>query len=280
MYSYLKKAKPILTKMHLFGILLPFYYRLIKTRTACTNHFRKITSKTVPVLLYHRICKISEDPVHLSVTPETFRSHLAFIKQKYSPVSLTELINRVKNHTLEGKEICITFDDGYRDNITNALPILEEFQIPATVFVTTSHLGQVGTFPWDMLYKESDRASFLNEEEIKTLSTHPLIEIGAHTEDHPRLSDLTKKDQEEEIRISKEKLENITNKKIRHFAYPFGGKRDFSQTTIDITKRLGFESAYENTDFLGTEKSNVFSFPRINIRECGITNLKKKIYAK
>lgn len=275
--SFLKKIKPLLIKLHVFGVLFFIYFFVAKIKNEIINRINKIFRKTVPILLYHRIDNISNDPIMLTVSPETFEEHIKYINKFYKPISLTELINRIKNKSLKGDEICVTFDDGYKDNFINALPILEKYNTPATIFVTTYNLGNQASFEWDMKYSSTERANFLSTEEIKMLANNPLIEIGAHTHNHVRLSDLPKDDQLLEIEISKKILEDIIQKKVLHFAYPFGGKQDFNDISKIVVKDIGFVSAYENVGLLGTSSSDIYAFPRINIRECDTNYLSKQL---
>jgi peptidoglycan/xylan/chitin deacetylase (PgdA/CDA1 family) len=211
----------------------------------------------------------------LAVSCKTFEKHMEYISKNHTPISLAELNKKLKDNTLTGKEMCVTFDDGYKDNYINALPILEKYKVPATIFVTTSNIGLVASFEWDKKYNEKCRAIFLSEDEIKILSRNPLIEIGAHTHNHKRLSDLKNEDQKYEIETSKNILEKIIERKVSLFAYPFGSKRDFNMHTIKIIKNAGFLSAYENTGLLVTNRSNTLSLPRINIRENTVEKFKK-----
>lgn len=275
--SVLKKIKPLFVKIHVFNFLLCIYIWVTDFKKRVCNSINKNITKTIPVLLYHRIDDLTYDPVMLAVQPETFEKHLQYISKNYESISLSQLVNRINNKSLTGREICITFDDGYQDNLTKALPILEKYNIPATIFITTSQIGEKASFPWDMKYKESEKAMFLSETEIRKLANHPLIEIGAHTHTHIRLSDFSEEIQRLEIEKSKNILEKIIDKKIIHFAYTFGSKEDFTKKTQLIVKNLGFISAYENTGILGTYSSNLFSFPRINIRECSVEQLIKSI---
>jgi len=273
--SFLKKIKPLLVKLHIFNFLYATYFFVAKIKNKLTNCVNKLTRETVPVLLYHRIDNISADPVMLVVKPETFEEHIKYINKFYKPISLSELVRRLKSGSLLGDEICVTFDDGYKDNFTNALPILKKYNTPATIFVTTSNLGNQASFDWDMKYNPKERAFFLSKEEIAILANHPLIEIGAHTHTHLRLSDFSKHDQLKEIEASKKILEDVIKKKVLHFAYPFGAKQDFNNLSESVVAGLGFISAYENTGLLGIASSDVYSFPRINIREGSVSYLSK-----
>ncbi|BCA54463.1 hypothetical protein W02_16030 [Nitrospira sp. KM1] len=96
------------------------------------NRFR---SKAL-ILLYHRTSEVETDPQLLSVTPKHFSDHLAHLVKRYSVMSLDELVcARLARRDIPDRTIAVTFDDGYADNLTEAMPLLERFNVPATVFV-------------------------------------------------------------------------------------------------------------------------------------------------
>lgn len=256
------------------------FFLLLHTQAKIANIFYKTFYKTAPILLYHRISTTSADPLMLCVTPVCFENHLQFLKKHYNIIPLSELSGLLIAGTLKGNEAAVTFDDGYRDNIINALPLLEKYNIPATIFITTGALGRKASFEWDMKYKESDRAVFLSETEIKSLYEHPLIEIGAHTETHQRLASATPEEQKKEILKSKLTLEYIIGEKVRSFAYPFGGIYDFNNFSKEIVEQAGFDFAYSNTQKLAKKTKNSLGIPRINIRECTVFDLSKKIICR
>lgn len=95
-------------------------------------------------LLYHRINTKYDSVFNLSVNPKDFRNHIKYIKNNYNVVRFEDDWSLVDQNS-----ICITFDDGYADNFLFALPILEEFKVPATVFVTTGYIGSKEEYWWD-----------------------------------------------------------------------------------------------------------------------------------
>lgn len=100
----------------------------------------------VITLLYHRVRKYKEDIQLLAVTPEHFSEQMRWLKEHYPIVGFDEDWNKV-----EGDAICITFDDGYQDNFVTAVPILNELQIPATIFVATGNIDTGREMWWDEL---------------------------------------------------------------------------------------------------------------------------------
>lgn len=98
------------------------------------------------VLLYHRVISLDPDLHMLAVNPDNFYQQIKYLKSNYNIISLKESFNSITKPS-----IVITFDDGYADNFNNALPILEDLQVPATIFVSTETIDTSREFWWDEL---------------------------------------------------------------------------------------------------------------------------------
>ena len=103
------------------------------------------------ILCYHRIFEPETDPHLLSVSPDHFRQQLEVLKRIAHPLSLDELSLSLERGALPRRGVVITFDDGYLDNLENALPILRAAQIPATIYIATGNVGLECEFWWDDL---------------------------------------------------------------------------------------------------------------------------------
>ncbi|MFQ5936744.1 MAG: polysaccharide deacetylase family protein [Acidiferrobacterales bacterium] len=103
------------------------------------------------ILMYHRVTESVSDPCMLRVTPQHFEEHLQVIRQVGRPVRLEELAHRVRDGNMPEHAVCVTFDDGYDDNLHIAKPLLERYDVPATVFMTTGTIGRSREFWWDEL---------------------------------------------------------------------------------------------------------------------------------
>ncbi|GAK51724.1 polysaccharide deacetylase [Candidatus Moduliflexus flocculans] len=103
------------------------------------------------ILMYHRVADLESDPQLLAVSPKHFAEHLQVIRNTYHPLHLTELVQALSSHQMPRRGIVMTFDDGYVDNLYNATPLLKQFHIPATVFVTAGLIGQSQELWWDEL---------------------------------------------------------------------------------------------------------------------------------
>ncbi|CAN5822005.1 N/A [soil metagenome] len=100
----------------------------------------------IVILLYHRVTTLAADPQQLAVSPEHFRAQLLLLKHHLPILRFEEDWSRVKQPA-----VVITFDDGYADNLYEALPILEELQVPATFFICVGQIGTQQEFWWDEL---------------------------------------------------------------------------------------------------------------------------------
>ena len=89
------------------------------------------------ILLYHRINELPTDPQLLNVRPGHFRKHLEILRKVAQPISLREFMNAHRERRKLRRVFMVTFDDGYRDNLELAKPLLEEYQAPATVSVAS-----------------------------------------------------------------------------------------------------------------------------------------------
>ena len=98
------------------------------------------------ILCYHRVAEGVEDPFYLCVSPDNFAAHLEEMSRAREPSTLADVSIPSRR-----PRVVVTLDDGYRDNLTNALPIAESKGIPITVFVTSGILGNHNGFWWDRL---------------------------------------------------------------------------------------------------------------------------------
>ena len=115
------------------------------------DHLGERVARGPAILLYHRVASEPVDPFGLCVSPGHFAEHLAMLAAEHEPVSLAELVARIRRGEATRREVAVTFDDGYRDNLDVAVPLLERHGIPATFFIATAELGGARGFWWDAL---------------------------------------------------------------------------------------------------------------------------------
>ena len=104
------------------------------------------------ILIYHRVAEDPIDPWRLCVSPENFARHMEILRKKgFKTVHVSELADSVRARRVPRKTVAVTFDDGYRDNLDAARPILERYETPATHFATAGYIGSDEPFWWDVL---------------------------------------------------------------------------------------------------------------------------------
>ena len=279
------------------------------------------------IINYHRISNENiDDP--LSVSIKTFENQIKLLNKEFSIVSLDKIIEKKSNNK---KYLAITFDDGYKDNLFNAIPILEKYNAPATIYVTTRFLEGKCEMWWYELKKflgERDTISFefnnkhylfnletdslknksfekisflfkklkyddqnyllqvitnnknriqyrnemLNADDLMKIKDKTIITLGAHTHNHISLAHFDKNECLNEIKTSKNKIENIINQKVNHFAYPYGGNEDIGNKDPDLVKSAGFTSAVTTQINLFENYQN-YLLPRIYISEKDVGKL-------
>lgn len=110
---------------------------------------KKIKQNLVPrVLFYHGVANIKNGFVEsLHIPPHRFKRQLAYLRKHYEIISMDEYYQRWSTGTFTGKEVTLTFDDGYKNNLSVLAPILKEYAIPFTVFISTQHIDTGLRFP-------------------------------------------------------------------------------------------------------------------------------------
>jgi peptidoglycan/xylan/chitin deacetylase (PgdA/CDA1 family) len=103
------------------------------------------------ILMYHRVARTEIDPWRLCVSPENFAAQMAWVRTEREPMRLGELTRALAQGRSPRGALVVTFDDGYRDNLMQALPVLEAERVPATVFCTSGVVGSGQAFWWDRL---------------------------------------------------------------------------------------------------------------------------------
>ena len=185
-------------------------------------------------IVYHTI-SAPEVPLesNIDISPERFEAHLHWLsKRKEHVVRLRKFLSASERENL----IAITFDDGFRDNLTVALPVLEKYELPMTLFVAAGFIG---------------KEDYLTAEDIQTLASHPLVTIGSHGFWHRHLTRASEEEVKFELLESKKLLEEITNKEIDLLAYPYG---DCNEKVEKLSEECGYAAAWsvwngKNTPF-------------------------------
>lgn len=171
----------------------------------------------------------------LEVTSDYLEKKITEYKSRgYLFVSIDNIIDYHFSFFNLRRWVCITFDDGYRDNYTHAYPLLKRLGVPFTVYVTTGFVDN----QLPMWWYPGERLG-ISKEELIALDADPLCTIGAHTVSHPKLDTLTYEEQYKEIADSKQKLEQLFGHPVQHFSFPHGA---YNEETLAICRELGFRT--------------------------------------
>jgi len=199
-------------------------------------------SRGVPVLMYHWVNQDLGDKLRLyGVTPSAFASQVSWMKRLgYRSVPLDRLFSG------NGRSVVLTFDDGYVDNVENALPVLDAAGMTATIFVVTDHAGGVNA--WDLHHGDAPRR-LLTWEKMRALDGKTL-RFEPHSRTHPFLPKLSEDAAREEIVGSKKRLEDELGREALAFSYPHGAYDDGVEGMV---REAGFRMAVTDRQGLNRE---------------------------
>ena len=200
-----------------------------------------------------------------TVNPNCFEQQIKHLVKYYKIIPLSEIFSKNK------KSIILTFDDGYKNNLEYAYPILKKYKVPATLFIACDFIDKNLFAWWDRLEhsrkkinlkflknnspeeiekniveltgfkinaKKPSEYDFMNWKDVKKITD--VFEIGSHTLTHPILTNIPLREAEKEILESKKKIEKKLGKQIVSFAYPNG---DHNDSLIGLVAKSGYDYA-------------------------------------
>jgi peptidoglycan/xylan/chitin deacetylase (PgdA/CDA1 family) len=216
--------------------------------------------KPIPILMYHSIEKMpkSTEMRSLHVPPKRFGIQMWILYfLGYKGLSIRELTPYIVGEKT-GKVFGITFDDGYQNNLINAAPILKKYNFSATCYLVSQRIGNTNIWDYD---KGITQSPLMTESEV--LEWLDLgFDIGAHTQTHPLLEELSNRKSKEEIFKCKTDLEQMFQVTVKDFCYPFGR---FNEPIIKMVKAAGYRTATTMTRGRVKRQSNELILPRIPI---------------
>jgi peptidoglycan/xylan/chitin deacetylase (PgdA/CDA1 family) len=284
----------------------------------------------ITILTYHGVTDLPRAGIEnyqaKHIAAEEFARQMQWLHERERVLSLAELVEHHR-HGRDVDGVVVTFDDGYRNNLTVALPILERYKVHATFFITTGFIDGDRLF-WvdevELLIDQTDAESIdlsdfglpsyrlgtaeermravtgvkkalkriddeacrevvarlrqdipvpagrprsrnylpMTWEEVRTLARHPLVDIGAHSVDHPILTRIGSTRLDREVRESKTALERELGRPVTFFAYPNGGPEDFDADVVAAVKAHGFTCACTTLPGRNTVSTDLFELRR------------------
>jgi peptidoglycan/xylan/chitin deacetylase (PgdA/CDA1 family) len=196
----------------------------------------KLSLGQVPkVLMYHGVEAVNEDPHELCVTPARFSEQMTWLAEHgWRGVSMGELVAAMRAGRERGL-VGLTFDDGYVNVLTTAVPELQRHGFTATMFIISGLLGRTnewedeGTPVWRLM-------SAGQVAEVAAAG----MEIGSHTVTHPRLRGIPEERLRVEVGESRSALGELTGQTVRGFAYPYGSMDGSARQAV---RDAGYEYA-------------------------------------
>lgn len=211
--------------------------------------------------MYHKIGEPPRDSKikKLWVSQKQFEKHLAYLKKRgYTSVTFEDI---ARNNALPSKPVIITFDDGYENNFTSALPLLQRYGFRAVFFIVHEAIGR------DNFWHNPDtekRISMMKPAQLQQLVSEG-HEIASHTCSHPGFETIDRVRIQHELTASKQALEKITEKKVVTFAYPYGTGA-FVPSIQEMVKKAQYRYACSIRQGKGDLKKHALCLKRLLIR--------------
>jgi peptidoglycan/xylan/chitin deacetylase (PgdA/CDA1 family) len=284
---------------------------------------RSLFAGRAAILMFHEIQTEFQYELATGTSVSLFEHSLGWLRREgWKIVSLEECLERVLENDRSHRYAVLTFDDGYRDNVSVALPILERHDARFLMYVPTcaptrtfqawwlglrelirsrdnvtidamdtrfhcpdfqtkvSVLAQITEWVHEDYYRGAMLAPtfhkagvslsalndgyFLDEDEIQVLSRHPLASIGGHTTSHAALTTLDAASARAEMADNREYLHNLIQKPVRHFAYPYGGRKACGPRDEHLARDVGYSTAVTTRPGqLDAVDMNDFALPRV-----------------
>ena len=221
---------------------------------------REFRSRMI-IIAFHRVNDwMIEDGI--TCKPDKFELFCRFFQSHFKVVPLAAQIEGCRGGLDMGGTLSITFDDGYRDNLEVAAPILRQLGLPATFFVTTGFIGTDYIPPWDQHLPH--QPGWMDWSQIRALRDQG-FEVGAHTDHHIDLGASSPELIRSELAQCRATLQRQLGVPATLFAYPFGGRRNISPSSLELVREAGFECCLSCCGGVNAPTENPFKLNRISI---------------
>ncbi len=239
-------------------------YRTIG-ETSTTFRLAPNGSQTLRVLMYHKVNDIPDNPTTVPVG--RFDEQLAQVRELgYQTVGLDAVLDYYTTGTpLPEHAVLITFDDGYRDTLENALPVLQKHGCPAVIFVPVAYMEDATPLPHEThLIERGMRNPTLDWGLMRELDAGG-VRVESHGIAHRPLADVSLDEAVREIAVSKLKLEEKLGRPVRAYAYVKGSEAHFHPVHESILKQAGYEIAFTSISRSNGPDTSPFRLGRYNV---------------
>lgn len=227
---------------------------------------RRPEEKRASILMYHSISSENEGvhPYFQTTTSlQTFIEHMRFLHENgYAATGLNDVATHIERSVGPERKVVITFDDGYRDFYTDAIPVLKHYGFTATMFLPTKYIGKT--------VRQFKSRNCLTWSEVRELHKAG-FSFGSHTVTHPQLRCITQEQQEFELRYSKETIEDQIGAPVHSFSYPYAFPEQdhpFTKHIRHLLKQMGYRNGVSTV--IGTLGlgADTFFLKRLPINSC------------
>lgn len=239
-------------------------------------------TKKLPIIMYHSVLKDKNRSGKYIVTPEEVESDFKYLKENgYTSVLSSDLISYTAGGDLGEKIVMITFDDGYLNNVTNVLPLLEKYDLKAVISVVGSYTE---------LYSENQdhnpNYSYFNYDDIKTLLDSGRVEIANHSYDLHKIDERVgcsiikgedKAEYKKMLKADLLKTQALLKNKVGYtpavFTYPYGS---CCESAKEVVEELGFKVSLgcaEKLNYISRDQKSLYDLGRFN-RESNVSTKK------
>lgn len=216
----------------------------------------------IPIFLYHQIDKPAGrgSPFRaLTVDPRDFRRQMRWLKRLgFTGLSMRDLMPYLRGEKT-GKVAGITFDDGFRNVFTNALPVLQELGFTATNYFVSRQIG--GSNQWDAHLGVPYAPCMSKAEMLEWAALGH--EVGSHTLDHTRLPSVASSEARRQITDSRHELEDMLGSAVDAFCYPHGGE---THEIRQMVEDAGYTNATTVRRGRTRTQDDMLLLPRMNVR--------------
>ncbi len=221
----------------------------------------RMEGQRIPILMYHGINNVlgsSHPYFETNTSPDAFASQMRYLRDSgYTPLTLDGAVPQLRSREVPAKSVVITFDDGFRDFYTRAMPILQAHGFSATMFVVSSFMGtRIERFV------EREFMTWGEVREVESLG----IQIGSHTVSHPQLHQVSLKDAQRELFESKQMIQDQLGKAITSFSYPYAFPEQDDAFKAELRQGLvsaGYESGVTTVIGSAGLQDDRYFLPRI-----------------
>jgi peptidoglycan/xylan/chitin deacetylase (PgdA/CDA1 family) len=232
--------------------------------TGMTRLCAWLLRRRVVFLCYHGVTRLPsrspEDPKGLHVNARRFAKHLDYLQSRYHVIPLREYIEaHNQGRTLPDYSVVLTFDDGFRNFLTVAAPMLAERKLPATVFLITDRAGEKFDRERETTWTPDDDRRYLSWDDARQLQETQAVEFGSHTCSHPGLLTLSDAEGRHELQHSYTDLVTNLAVKIPTLSYPKG---QYSTLLAEEARKVGYACAVTTDRGLNEVDHDLFTLGR------------------